>query len=298
MGSTSGLRALWRRRVLVTVITLGLSLVAMTALAGGLIPTPSGVITACFNTHSGEIKIADPSESPVCPPNQQVLTWNQVGPQGLPGPQGIAGPTGPQGPKGPQGLKGDTGTSGTTGPTGATGLTGASGATGVKGATGATGPSGPAGAAGATGAAGPAGAGGATAAAVNDTCCPAIGIPDVAIVGLASPNTSTSGQITTTSTARIMAQATVNVRTTAATASNARCFLQISDGTGPTNGLTRMSFVVYTDYPATPLYHIGIPLTGSAVKSAGTYNVIATCNLNGSGGLEHVGGSVNVWAFP
>jgi len=87
-----------------------------------------------------------------------LLSWNQVGPQGVPGIQGVPGSQGPRGATGPQGRQGVPGSQGKPGaqgargpaggPQGPTGARGATGPQGIQGATGprgATGPQGPAG---------------------------------------------------------------------------------------------------------------------------------------------------------
>ena len=117
-------------------------------------PTGSGgVISGCFKTQNGQLRVIDPATEQ-CLPSETAISWNQVGPTGPQGPQGIQGiqgPIGDTGPQGVQGLKGDTGAQG------AQGLQGLTGATGPAGADGATGPAGPGGPAGATGPAGPPG---------------------------------------------------------------------------------------------------------------------------------------------
>ncbi len=85
------------------------------------------------------------------------ITWNVVGPQGVPGPQGLPGPQGATGPAGPPGPQGATVATGAQGPQGAIGNTGPAGPQGPKGAPGATGPAGGQGPPGPQGNAGPQG---------------------------------------------------------------------------------------------------------------------------------------------
>ena len=59
--------------------------------------------------------------------------------------------------------------------------------------------------------------------------------------------------------------------------SRTRCNLFISDGTGPTNGLTTFSPNAFGDTPAVFNYHITIPVSGFVVKPAGTYNLGVGC---------------------
>ena len=63
------------------------------------------MISGCVNKKTGILRIAAK-----CTTQEKLITWNKVGPQGIPGPQGETGAVGPQGPKGevgPQGPKGD-----------------------------------------------------------------------------------------------------------------------------------------------------------------------------------------------
>lgn len=59
------------------------------------------MIYACVN-HVGNLRIVE--EGVTCRNNEQSLSWNEQGPQGLPGAEGPAGPTGPAGPLGPPGV--------------------------------------------------------------------------------------------------------------------------------------------------------------------------------------------------
>ena len=163
---------------------------------------------------------------------------------------------------------------------------------GPRGPVGPSGVQGPAGTPGAQGSPGPT----ASSAATYDSCCTALTASYATVVDLASVNTSGGGQITTTFPARILASASLDLRTNAATASVAVCTLQISDGTGPTNGLANMGIEDNLNFPATSLYHQRFPLLGWANKPAGTYNVQARCFINGPGALEQLGGDLTVFA--
>lgn len=112
----------------------------------------TGVIDACVNTNSGEIKIVMAGET--CKPNWMSLQWNA---QGVAGAAGATGATGATGLTGATGAAGANGAAGATGNTGLTGATGATGGNGPIGATGPGGPTGDSGATGATGSQGPAG---------------------------------------------------------------------------------------------------------------------------------------------
>ena len=108
--------------------------IAATALVGGIavaaIPDAGGVISGCYRVseddQKGQLRVVNDAAN--CRNNELPISWNQVGPQGLPGPQG---------PKGDKGDKGDPG------PAGADGGPGEQGAKGDKGDPGAQGPPGP-----------------------------------------------------------------------------------------------------------------------------------------------------------
>jgi hypothetical protein len=94
-------------------------LVAASAWAHTPPPPPSSVISACYNTHSGELRIVD--EASDCHRGERFLTWNRDGGTGPAGPQGPAGAQGPQGPAGAQGPQGPAGAQGPAGPQGPAG---------------------------------------------------------------------------------------------------------------------------------------------------------------------------------
>lgn len=113
----------------------------------------TGVITGCYTTIGGILKVVDKQAGVDCGPGATELPWNQTGPQGPEGPLGPTGPqgpqgdtgsTGPQGPQGIQGIQGVQGEQGETGTTGAAGATGPQGGIGPQGPQGETGPQGPA----------------------------------------------------------------------------------------------------------------------------------------------------------
>jgi len=96
-------------------------------------------------------------------------------------------------------------------------------------------------------------------------------------------------QITLGFTARITISGNVAVANTAATASSARCDVQISDGTGPDNGYATMHNPggLLLSTPAVSGYTIGLPLSGSVVKPPGTYNIRVYCAALGTMQLSH-----------
>jgi hypothetical protein len=117
--------------VIVAIATV-LSVPAVVGAHGG--GPAAGVVHACVNENSGEIKIVDEIEE--CRNGWVPLDWNQVGPRGPPGPegpQGEQGPVGPEGPEGPQGEQGPVGPEGPEGPQGEQGPVGPEGPPGADG---------------------------------------------------------------------------------------------------------------------------------------------------------------------
>jgi hypothetical protein len=82
----------------------------------------SNEITGCVNKKTGLLRIATK-----CTTSEKPISWNKVGPQGIPGVQGEAGTVGPQGIPGLQGAKGELGIAGPPGPVGPTGPQGPAG---------------------------------------------------------------------------------------------------------------------------------------------------------------------------
>lgn len=99
------------------------------------------------------------------------------------------------------------------------------------------------------------------------------------IADLASRNLGTSDhQITTKSKGRILVSAQVKISNPGGVAVRGGCRLLISDGTGPTNGLTPISVRPATWYTtANAAYDLTVPVLGYATKPAGTYNVVVEC---------------------
>ncbi len=100
---------------LVTMFGVGLG---MGLAAQAVFAQDGSVITGCYNAQ-GTLRVTDS-----CRPDETVISWNQVGPQGLPGEPGPEGPSGPpgeqgeQGEPGPEGPQGEQGEQGETGPQG------------------------------------------------------------------------------------------------------------------------------------------------------------------------------------
>ena len=98
------------------------------------------------------------------------------------------------------------------------------------------------------------------------------------VVDLASVNTGgQSHQLTTTFPATIMASAETSIYTDAAASGQAGCELVISNGSGPTNGMTQMADFQYFNFPAVLHYNNAFNVNGSAEKPAGTYNIALRC---------------------
>src|SRR5215207_4074207 len=108
---------------------------ALSMLAVQIEVASAATIRACVDKSSGQTRILSPnSSSTSCGKNENLITWNSVGPAG---PAGATGATGAKGATGAQGLIGPQGPTGPAGPQGATGATGATGADGADGADGA-----------------------------------------------------------------------------------------------------------------------------------------------------------------
>jgi hypothetical protein len=97
------------------------------------------------------------------------------------------------------------------------------------------------------------------------------------VIDLASINDSGDAQITTTFTGRIMATGHAVLFNGSAVAGEFRCQLFISDGTGPTNGLTPISSLGTSTTQAISGVGQTQTLAGAAVKPPGTYNVRMDC---------------------
>ncbi len=146
------------RRNLVSALLVG---VALTVSSVVLVSAADPVTYyACLAAQYGSYKgvLYNVSTTPQnCRSQDQLINWNQVGPQGPAGPKGDKGDVGPAGPQGPQGDTGPQGLQGVQGDPGSTGPQGPKGDKGDTGAVGPAGPQGPQGLKGDTGAAGPQG---------------------------------------------------------------------------------------------------------------------------------------------
>src|SRR5713226_3923963 len=101
---TSAVRSLARSRV--SACLAGAFVVGAGGVAWAAIPS-SGTINGCFQKNNGQLRVIDPSStskdpnSSTCRPDEQPISWNQIGPPGAPGPPGPTGPPGEPGPRGP-----------------------------------------------------------------------------------------------------------------------------------------------------------------------------------------------------
>lgn len=151
---------------------------------------------------------------------------------------------------------------------------------GAKGATGERGPRGDTGATGPQGVPGPALTGGAydNSGTIGPIAGSMTDLVDAA---------QTTGQLVLPFTGLITANGFADVVTSVATASRTRCNLFVSDGTGPSNGLTAFSPNAFGDTPAVSNYHIAIPLSGHVVKPPGTYNIAVRCAVVSGSTVSH-----------
>jgi len=109
-------------------IAAAVAAVAAGSAAFAAIPDSNGVIHACYDKQSGQVRIYDSQTNlpKGCGPKETALSWNQQGAQGIPGPQGPKGDKGDPGEPGPPGPKGDKGDPGDPGPQGPQGEPGPS----------------------------------------------------------------------------------------------------------------------------------------------------------------------------
>ena len=158
----------------------------------------------------------------------------------------------------------------------------------------AAGPQGPKGDTGPKGDPGPA----APASAVSSPSSLALPAQQATVVDLAAHNSQGNRQITLASPSRVVANASIEAYTNTATASEVGCFLYITDGNGPSSGLTEMEpDGAYSEMPATKWYSVALPLVGAEDKPAGTYNVQVKCEED-AGDVQFSHGSLVVWATP
>jgi hypothetical protein len=82
---------------------------AGTGFAVASIPDRGGVISACYATRGGSLRLIDTVRKGLaghCGRGERLVTWNQTGRPGLPGPRGLPGVQGPKGDPGDLGPPG------------------------------------------------------------------------------------------------------------------------------------------------------------------------------------------------
>jgi type VI secretion system secreted protein Hcp len=92
-----------KRRIILASLVVAALAAAGTAYAVVSQAAATQTVNACVNDE-GQLRLAPSSGS--CKKNEQLLSWNTVGPAGPAGPTGATGPAGPAGPAGPQGVAG------------------------------------------------------------------------------------------------------------------------------------------------------------------------------------------------
>lgn len=118
------------------------------------------------------------------------------------------------------------------------------------------------------------------------------------VADLASKNVDSSDhQITIKSKGRILVSAQAKISNPGGIAVRGACHLLMSDGTGPTNGLTEISVRPATWFTiANAAYDLTVPILGYATKPPGTYNVVVECEqLAASGGTTGQLDNMIVW---
>ncbi len=109
----------------ISLAALALSFITLISTNIYFASSSSNEISGCVNKKTGALRIATK-----CSSSEKPISWNKIGPQGIPGPQGLIGETGtagPQGIPGPQGLRGEMGVTGPPGPVGPAGPQGPAG---------------------------------------------------------------------------------------------------------------------------------------------------------------------------
>lgn len=92
-------------------LALAAALATGTGVAQAAIPDSNSLITSCYNSTSGALRVIDTAKTK-CSSSERTLTWNQTGAPGAAGPVGPAGAAGPAGAPGPAGPRGPAGISG------------------------------------------------------------------------------------------------------------------------------------------------------------------------------------------
>jgi uncharacterized membrane protein (UPF0127 family) len=118
---------------------------------------------------------------------------------------------------------------------------------------------------------------------------------DASVIDLFTVDGSGGDQrIQTTFSSRIIVTAHVTLVRDSGTP-DVQCHLQISDSTGPTNGLSDITAPSESTFPSASGYSNTITLTGAALRPAGTYNVRMVCK-EAAGEAKVSSGSMTVIA--
>jgi hypothetical protein len=133
----------WLRRSSRAILSVVWLPLVISGAAVASIPASTGVITGCYATKDGALRLIDAEAGQPCDNKEQPITWNQTGPQGATGPTGPQGPQGEPGPQGPAGEPGPQGERGFPGPIGTPGAPGSVGPQGPQGDKGEPGVQGP-----------------------------------------------------------------------------------------------------------------------------------------------------------
>src|SRR5215212_4232333 len=111
-----------RRTVLAVCLAAGAAAAGAVTYVHAQSSPPTQVLRACINPSSGQMQLLQGTAT--CKSNEQLVTWNVVGPQGPKGDKGDPGTPGLKGDKGDPGqpgLKGDPGAPGAKGEPGTPG---------------------------------------------------------------------------------------------------------------------------------------------------------------------------------
>src|SRR5215212_2942865 len=120
-----------RRTVLAVCLAAGAAAAGAVTYVHAQSSPPTQVLRACINPSSGQMQLLQGTAT--CKSNEQLITWNVVGPQGPKGDKGEKGDPGQQGLKGDPGVQGLPGTKGDKGDPGTPGLKGDKGDPGQPG---------------------------------------------------------------------------------------------------------------------------------------------------------------------
>jgi hypothetical protein len=79
------------KRVSWLAAAVGAMVVSVGVVAYAAIPDEAGVISACYQQPSGQLRVIDAAAGESCRRNELPLSWNQKGPKGDPGPASSSG---------------------------------------------------------------------------------------------------------------------------------------------------------------------------------------------------------------